>query len=556
MYSLFYMKNLILIFLLSLATVTYGQNKKSPAAPKLVVGIVVDQMRQEYLYRFNSGYGNGGFKRMMEEGFMLRNGHYNYAPTVTGPGHASVYTGSTPAIHGIIENDWYDKNLKKDVNCVEDPEHKVIGVADGNGDVSPWRMLSTTITDELKLATQKRAKVIGISIKDRGAVLPAGHLPDGAYWYDGKSGRFITSTYYKTKLPDWVEKFNQQNLADKYLSREWNTLLPINQYVQSGADDTPYEGLIGGKQRPVFPYDLKSLRKPNDHGLLSVTPFGNDYLTDMAKAAIDGEKLGADDVTDFLAVSYSSTDALGHTVGPNAVEIQDMYLRLDKNIEDLLKTLDAKVGVGNYTVFLTADHAVADVAQYMKDNRIPAGYFNESKVTAELNQHLGQYFPGKKIVETISGGQVFFDQDVFKNDPKASGVELLIATELTINFLMKQEGVANAYSENIIRQSAYDEEGLKGHIVRGYHPKRCGDVVLVLEPGWYGAGSITGTTHGSPYTYDTHVPMLFYGNGIKKGSSVRYHRITDIAPTLSVLLNIKFPSGCTGQPVEELFEQP
>lgn len=548
------MKNLILLLVLFLVSTGYAQPRKESQPPRLVVGIVVDQMRQEYLYRFNSKFGNGGFKRMMADGFMLKNGHYNYAPTVTGPGHASVYTGATPAIHGIIGNEWYDKDLKKVVNCVDDPEHRVVGVPEGNGDVSPWRMLSTTVTDELKLATQKRAKVIGISIKDRGAVLPAGHMPDGAYWYDSRTGRFITSTYYGTRLPDWVERFNQQNLADKYLSQEWNTLLPISQYVESGADNTPYETLVSGKDSPVFPYNLKTLRKPDDFGLLTGTPFGNDYLTELAKAAIDGEKMGADATTDFLAISYSSTDALGHAVGPNAIEIQDMYMRLDKNMEDLLRTLDAKVGAGNYTVFLTADHAVADVAQYMKDNRVPAGYFNSSRLETNLNQHLQKYFPGKKIVETISGGQVFFDQDIFENDPKASGVELLIATELTINFLLKQEGIANAYSENILRQSAYDEAGTKGMVVRGYHPKRCGDVMIVLEPGWYGSGSVQGTTHGSPYTYDTHVPMLFYGNGIKKGSSVRYHAITDIAPTISVLLNIKFPSACTGQPVEEIFE--
>jgi predicted AlkP superfamily pyrophosphatase or phosphodiesterase len=548
------MNKIILFLALSVSLSAAGQTKKTVQPPKLVVGIMVDQMRHEYLYRFNSKYGNGGFRRLMEDGFMLKNGHYNYMPTVTGPGHASVYTGTTPAIHGIIENEWYDKNLKKEVNCVDDPRQKVIGVMEGNGDVSPWRMLSTTVTDELELATQKRAKVVGVSIKDRGAVLPAGHTPDGAYWYDSKTGRFITSTYYKTKLPDWVERFNQQNLAEKYLSQEWNTLLPINQYVESGVDDTPYEGRIGGKDRPIFPYNLKTLRKPNEFGLLTSTPFGNDYLTEMAKAALAGENMGADEITDFLAISFSSTDALGHTVGPNAIEIQDMYMRLDKNIEDLLKTLDSRVGAGNYTVFLTADHAVADVAQYLKDNQIPAGYFNGSQATTSLNEHLQQYFPGKKIVEAIHGGQVFFDQDVFQNDPKASGVELLIATELTINFLLKQDGIANAYSENVIRQSQFDEGGIKGMAVRGYHPKRSGDVVVVLEPGWYGAGSIQGTTHGSPYTYDTHVPILFFGNGIKKGASVRYHAITDIAPTISALLNIKFPSGCTGQPVEELFE--
>jgi predicted AlkP superfamily pyrophosphatase or phosphodiesterase len=549
------MKNFIAILAILLTIMAEGQIKKAGQPPKLVVGIVVDQMRQEYLYRFDSKLSNGGLKKLMHEGFMLRNGHYNYAPTVTGPGHASVYTGTTPSIHGIIGNDWYDKNLRDVVNCVNDPDQKVIGVADGNGDVSPWRMLSTTITDELELSTQKRAKVIGVSIKDRGAVLPAGHTPDGAYWYDGKSGRFITSTYYKTKLPDWVEKFNQQNLAGKYLSGEWNTLLPINQYVESGVDDSPYEAKIGDKDRPVFPYDLKALRKPNGFDLLTYTPFGNDYLTEMAKAALAGENLGADEITDFLAISYSSTDVLGHAVGPNAIEIEDMYLRLDRNIEDLLKTLDEKVGAGNYTVFLTADHGVADVAQYLRDHRIPAGYFNTSHVKASLNDHLQKYFPGKQIVETISNGEVFFDQTVFQNDPKASGVELLIATQLTINFLLAQDGVANAYAENVMRNGNYDEGGMKGMAIRGFHPKRSGDVVMVLEPGWYPAGRVQGTTHGSAYTYDTHVPIIFYGNGIKKGSSVRYHTITDIAPTVSVLLNIKFPSGCTGRPVEELFEE-
>jgi predicted AlkP superfamily pyrophosphatase or phosphodiesterase len=548
------MRYLTLTVAIVLSLTVYAQPKKGAQPPKLVVGIIVDQMRHEYLFRFQPKFGNAGFRRLMDEGFMLKNGHYNYSPTVTGPGHASVYTGTTPAIHGIIGNDWYDKEVKKSVNCVEDANYQVIGVESGNGDVSPARMLSTTVTDELKLFTQKRAKVIGVSIKDRGAVLPAGHMGDGAYWFDSKSGRFITSSYYRTRLPDWLEKFNQQNLADKYLTREWTTVFPQAQYVESGADDTPYERTFGGKEKSVFPYDLKTLRKPNDYGILSSTPFGNDYVTEVAKAALQGENLGSDDIPDFLAISYSSTDALGHSVGPNAVEVEDMYIRLDKNIEDLLKTLDARVGAGNYTLFLTADHAVADVAQYMIDSRIPAGYVNESRLEAELGEHLAKYFPGKKIIENMSGGQIFFDQDIFVNDPKASGVELLIATELTINFLLKQKGVANAYSENVLRQSQYSDVGPKGMVARGYHPKRCGDIIVVLEPGWYAAESVAGTTHGSPWSYDTHVPMLFYGNGIRKGSSVRYHTVTDIAPTISALLNIKFPSGCTGQPVEELFE--
>jgi predicted AlkP superfamily pyrophosphatase or phosphodiesterase len=525
--------------------------------PKLVVGVIVDQMRFEYLYRFQSKFGEGGFKRLMNQGFTVKNGHYNYAPTVTGPGHASIYTGSTPAVHGIIGNEYYDKLSKKHVNCVEDARFKPVGSADGNGDVSPARMLSSTITDELKLATQKRAKVIGVSFKDRGAVLPAGHMADAAYWYDGKSGKFITSTYYITKLPDWADKFNQRNLADKFLSQTWTTLLPIEQYVESGPDESPYESKFKGKVNTSFPYDLKELRKTNGQfDLLTYTPFGNDFLTEMAKAALAGESLGADNVTDFLAISFSSPDALGHAMGPNAVEVEDMYIRLDKNIEDLLKTLDEKVGVGKYTLFLSADHGVADVPQYLKDNKIPAGYFYESNVQANLEAYLQKYFPGSDLIDDISNNQVFINQNAFGgNDPKASGIDLIVATELITKYFMATEGVANVYPEHILRQADYDEGGIKGMVVRGFHPKRSGDLAVVLEPGWFDAYRIQGTTHGSPYSYDTHIPILFFGNGIKQGSTATYHPITDIAPTISVLLKIKFPNGCTGQPVTEALKE-
>jgi predicted AlkP superfamily pyrophosphatase or phosphodiesterase len=550
------MKLLITFFALFISLSAAAQSRPGNDRPKLVVGIIVDQMRQEYLYRFSSKYSDGGFKRLMNDGFMMKNAHYNYVPTVTGPGHASVYTGTTPAYHGIISNEWYDKNLKREVNCVYDPAYKVVGSTDGKGEISPFRLATTTVTDELKLFTQKRAKVIGVSLKDRGAVLPAGHMADGAYWYDSKSGNFITSTYYRTDLPQWVEKFNSLKLADKYLSRDWTTFFPIEQYTESGPDDSPYEGRSSGKDRPTFPYVLKDLRKKNgDYDLLATVPFGNDYLTDMAKAAIDGEKLGQGAVTDFLTVSFSTTDIIGHAVGPNAVEIEDTYIRLDRNLEDLLKTLDTKVGKGNYTVFLSADHAVSDVAQYLKDSRLPGGYFSYANLKVNLNEYLKKYFPGKELIEAVDGDQLFFNHEAFQNDPQSSGVEIMVATELVVNYLMAQDGVANAFSESVIRQSQYTEGGVKGFVVRGYHPKRSGDVVIVLESGWYGAGRVTGTTHGSPYTYDTHVPMLFYGYGIKKGSSVKYHPITDIAPTVSALLRIKFPSGSTGQPIEELFEE-
>jgi predicted AlkP superfamily pyrophosphatase or phosphodiesterase len=524
--------------------------------PKLVVGIVVDQMRQEYLYRYESKFGPGGFKRLMNEGFMLKNGHYNYVPTETGPGHASIYTGATPAIHGIVANEWYDRALGKGVNCVNDPNQKPTGTdAAGSGMVSPWRLMSTTITDELKIATQKRAKVIGVSLKDRGAVLPTGHMPDGAYWYDSKTGNMITSSYYYDTLPDWVQKFNQLKLADKYLNQEWNTVLPIDQYTEVGPDDSPYEGRWRGKAKPTFPYNLAELRKQmGELNLLTMTPWGNTLVADFAKSALLAEGLGKDQITDFLTISFSSTDIIGHAMGPNAVELADTYLRLDKTLEDLFATLDKEVGKGAYTVFLTSDHGVSEVPQSMIDLRVPAGYFRPAFVEANLREHLKKYFPGKEIIEAMTSEQVFINQAAFSGDQRTAGVDLLIATELITNFLQSTEGVAQVFPASALRQAAFNEEGMRGKVVRGYNNKRGGDIAFVLESGWLAWSGVTGSTHGSAYTYDTHVPILFYGAGVKKGSSSRFHSITDIAPTLSVLLKIKFPSGATGQPVSELLD--
>ncbi|MGC4021650.1 MAG: alkaline phosphatase family protein [Cyclobacteriaceae bacterium] len=544
-------KSTILCFILASSLRSLAQDK-----PKLVVGIVVDQMRQEYLYRFENKFGEGGFKRLMGSGFTLTNAHYNYVPTFTAPGHASVYSGTTPATHGIIGNDWWDKNLKKNVNCVGDERQKPIGVTEGNGDVSPWRLLSSTITDELKLFTQKKSKVIGVSIKDRGAVLPAGHFADAAYWFDNASGKFISSTYYLSSLPEWVNKFNSSKIAESYLNKEWNTLLPIEKYTESGPDDSPYERTWKGKEKPTFPYDLAKLQKDNGgFDIMTYTPFGNDLLADFVVETLKGENLGKNSVTDFLAISFSSTDLIGHRMGPNSIEVEDTYLRLDKNIETLLSKFDEQVGKDNYVVFLTADHAVEDVPQSLKDLKLPAGYLpSGNELRDELNTVLQKSFPGKKPVESISNQQVFLNADVFSGEPKVASIDLLVATELITNYLQAKEGVAQVFAKSTLKQGAYSEGGIKGMIIRGYNFKRSGDIVFELEPAWLDSTNPKGTSHGTSYTYDTHVPILFYGKGIRKGSSSIRHSVTDIAPTLSVLLKIKFPSGCTGNPIAEIVD--
>lgn len=550
------MRYFILLFLVTFSFSVEAQTDSSfPGRPKLVVGLVVDQMRQEYLYRFESKFGEGGFKRLTRDGFMLSNAHYNYIPTYTGPGHASIYTGATPTIHGIIGNDWFDKKLNKMVNCVEDENQKIVGSEAGNGDVSPWRMLSTTITDELELATQRRSKVIGISIKDRGAVLPAGHTPDGAYWYDVITGKFISSTFYKAGLPIWLDKFNSLSLSDKFLNETWSTVFPINEYRESGPDDTPYELVMKGKSRPTFPYNLKELRKLNgEFALLPSTPYGNEILTQLAMAAVEGEGMGKDEWADFLAISFSSPDYIGHAMGPNSIEVEDTYIRLDKNIETLLSKLDAVVGKDQYVVFLTSDHGVADVPKYLMDLKIISDASEPSRFESGLKEFLASYYPQKNWIKNISNGQVFFDHDLFDTDPKSSGVEYLVVSELVKNYLQSQPGVSNVFTKQMIQMTDYDEGGIRGMIKRGFNDNRSGDIIIVTEPGWVVGNQGTGTSHGTAYNYDSHVPMIFYGFGVKKGASASYHAITDIAPTISTILRIKFPSGSIGQPITELLK--
>ena len=548
------MKFKFLFALLTLASFAQGQSDFNEK-PKLMVGIVVDQMRYEYLNRYYDTFGQGGFKRLINDGFVLENAHYNYTPTVTGPGHASVYTGTTPSIHGIIGNDWYDKDLDKHVNCVNDPRFAPVGSSGGNGDVSPWRMRSTTVTDELKINSQGNSKVISISWKDRGAVLPGGHAPNGAYWVDIKSTAFITSTYYQQQLPKWLVDFNTRGLPDLYLSGVWKPIMPLAKYIQSGPDNSPYENILPGKETPTFPYNLSELRtKSSDFEVLYVTPFSNDYITEVTLAALSGEKLGKGQWTDFLAISYSAPDALGHAVGPNAVELQDMYIRLDKNLEHLLNKLDEQVGKGNYTVFLTADHAVAEVPQSLVDKKMPGGYLDYKKIREDLNAYLAPYYANGEVVKVISNNQLFFNYDVFDNDPKSAGVQMMVASELITQFLKKVEGIADVYSQTLINMGDYNEGGMKGMAIRGYHQKRSGDLVIIPESGYFSSSSRTGTTHGTGYSYDTHVPIIFYGMGVKKGSSSQYHSITDIAPTVSRILKIQFPSGTTGQPIVEILD--
>jgi predicted AlkP superfamily pyrophosphatase or phosphodiesterase len=536
-------KSLVLLILLFSISTFFAQNQQ----PKLVVGIVVDQMKMEYLYRFQNDFSENGFKRLMNEGYTFHNMHYNYMPTYTAPGHASIYTGTTPSVHGIVSNEWFSRSLGKQMYCTDDFSVSVLGNGTKDeGEMSPKNLQATTITDELRLSTNFKGKVVGVSIKDRGAILPAGHFANWAFWYS-KSGDFISSTFYGNQLPNWVSEFNSQKNYLKYLNQNWDLLKPIATYNESLADDNPYEGKLYGVEKPVFPYDIKSMFEKNDAGVLRTLPFGNDFINDFAKLAIEKEQLGKDNITDFLAVSFSSTDYVGHILGPRSIELQDTYLRLDLTIADFLNYLDKTIGKGNYLVFLTADHAGAENAQYLKDNKYDVTNIETKEVRALLKKFATDTY-GEDIILNYSSSNIYFD----KNKLKSKNLDLAAVKQTFKDFLMTQPMIKRVYSEEEILANTGNDYYLSC-IAKGYDVTQNGDLVLLGKPGYIEYGK-TGTTHGTVYSYDTHVPLLFYGWKIKHGETHDKKVITQIAPTLAQKLQITMPNGTEGAVLLEILD--
>jgi predicted AlkP superfamily pyrophosphatase or phosphodiesterase len=540
------MKKFIIIFFVFLLG-GFGHLKAQITIPepKLVVGIVIDQMRYDYLYRFDSLYSDKGLKRLMNEGSNFTFAHYNYVPTFTGPGHTSIYTGTTPYFHGIIANDWFDRKLKRTVYCTSDHSVKTVGGNDINGEESPRRLLSTTITDQLKLATNGKSKVIAISIKDRASILPGGHMPDAAYWYDSDNGNFISSTYYMHQLPNWVNSFNDRKLVDKYMANGWFLSYPLEKYETNLPDQQPFEADLFSEKKSAFPHLFNHLNKEKKYDLIRSTPYGNDILNDFAKSVIENEKLGKHNYTDFLAISYSSTDFIGHEYGPNSVEVEDTYVKLDSLIADLLNDLDKQVGKGNYLLFFTADHAVAENPYFLNKRNIPAGWFDPATMKDSLKNFARNTFGNSKVFENLSNKQIFLNYNVMA--------------------LMKLNpvDVQKAYAEYIRRAFPlvaqiyirYDLEKLTAYrkspnlILNGFNPVRSGDIAFELQPSYlYGSGG-DATTHGAIYNYDTHVPLIFYGWHIPVQTVNTPVYVVDIAPTIADLLKIQEPTASMGIPI-------
>ena len=544
------MKKILILLLISFTCFVSCKRQEGVKRPKLVVGLVIDQMRWDYLYRFSNLYGNDGFKRLMRDGFTCQNTMVDYLPSFTAPGHSCIYTGSVPSINGIAGNNWVENQTGKGMYCVDDDA--VTQVGDTSKSYSPRNLLTTTITDELRLATNFGSHTFGIAIKDRGAILPAGHTANGAYWYSDKSGSFVTSTYYDSayRNPAWLQAFNKRKMADSLAALNWTLLYDPSVYTQSTQDKTSYEDAFKGENDPVFPHIIVKSERLN---AIKVMPAGNTLTLAMARACIEGENLGQHKDPDFLAVSLSSPDYTGHQFAPNSMEIEDMYLRLDKEIADFIAYLDNTVGRGNYIFFLTADHAGAHNPNFLKDRKIPAG--TSFNIADDLNAYLRDEFKTpEKLVTSVMNYQVFLNDTLLLGNKTFNRDEIKTHIRSWIlNVMPKKYNTPVAY---VVDMDDMDKtpvpEPIRKMMINGYHRNRSGCIQMILNPGWFESDHFAGMTHGSWNPYDSHIPLIWYGWNIPRGETHTVVNMTDITPTLAALLHIQMPNGCIGKPIVDI----
>jgi predicted AlkP superfamily pyrophosphatase or phosphodiesterase len=549
------------LFLISYSSIAQKHvgHKPKPVAqtgigrPKLVVGIVIDQMRWDYLYKYNELFAaNGGFKRLLNNGFSCENTFIPYVPTVTGAGHTCIYTGSVPAIHGIVGNNWIDNIDHKRYYCTDDSTVRTVGDTSVDVRMSPRNMFTTTIGDELRMATNFQSKVIGISLKDRAAILPAGHAANAAYWYD-KKGNFISTNYYMDSIPLWLQAFNKRKIADSLYSLAWVQYLPWNLVTQSypyteyAEDASPYGDKPFGKNQTGLPYDLsKYIGK--DYGKIATTPQGNVLLEMMAEATITNEQLGKGKSTDMLAISFSSPDYIGHAFGPDSYEQLDDYARLDAVLGKFFDYLDSTIGKDQYVVFLTADHGVSHIPGFDSSHHLPGGYFLGEEMMKDMNTQLAAKYGADSIVAGMDNFQVSLNHALIESN----SLDKKAIIQWVIHYLQSQTSIADAFELKDVNDFPLTATQ-KEMVVNGYFPSRSGDIQIIVKPGFV-EGDGPADSHGVWNPYDSHIPLLWYGWGIKHGATNRETYMTDIAPTVTALLHIQMPDGCIGKVIPEVMK--
>lgn len=517
--------------------------------PKLVVTILVDQLRYDYLERFYNQFQPGGFRLLIDQGAFMTYAQYNYSPTVTGPGHASYLSGASPSVHGIISNDWFDKTTGKSQNCVGDATVTGVGGKEGQGKCSPRNFIGSNFSDEMRL--RYHSKVVGVSLKDRGAILPAGKKPAGAYWFDSISGNFITSTYYRADLPAWVKEFNARQRPQSFIGKTWSRLLEPSAY--QWPDLMVGEGAPAPSKTATFDYIVRPSPTEGFETIVP-TPFGNTLLAEFALAALEGEKLGQGAQPDVLCVSFSATDAAGHRFGPYSQEAQDMMLRLDRDLAGFFAALDQKIGLKNVAIVLTADHGVAPTVEFAVEQCLDGVRLDTAPLIADLQAQLVQRFGEAKflMLPKLVDGQFYLD----RNALLAAKIDADSVAAFIRDWALSTGKFQAAYTRLQLLDGR--APGVLGQrVVNGFHPERSGDVVLVVKPYTLAVTVKSGTTHGSPFGYDSHVPVIFFGSAFKKGRYADEFYITDIAPTLCAALRINEPPGTMGKPcVKVLADNP
>lgn len=541
----------LLLFATHLFVLKSQDRKKIPSEqPKLIVGIVVSQMRYDYLFRFWDKLDNNGFKKLVDRGTFCKNTSFNYLFSQDGVGHATIVTGTTPSNHGIVGSEWYVNLQEKVVKNVEDGSRKTIGGSFEAGKKSPLNLMSSTFSDELRLSNNFKSKVISISLNGSSAVLSGGHTANAAYWFDESTGDFISSSYYMDSLPDWVNEFNEKKLADIYLQKEWNTLLPIQDYIESLPDKNKYETGFGSQTS--FPYILPELsnstKKTKNYSILSKTPFGNNLTKDFALTAILKEKLGEDLFTDVLMVSFNATEEIGNLFGPNSIEVEDAVLRMDKELAHFLDFIDSNIGKENVLLFLTSDHGVSQVPSYLSDMKIPAGYFNSKGALSLLNSALNNVYGKGDWIKKYNSQQIYLNHNLIDD----SRLSLEQVQNYVAQFVLQFTGVANTITATTLQNTDFTS-GIFQKIQNSYNQKNSGDVIINLKPGWVEKDEGS-TNHNTSYAYDARIPLLWYGWKVGRKTVSRQVDITDIAPTISSFLNMSYPNACTGEPIYELFE--
>lgn len=555
--------HLVALFICFAPAFALAQPKRAnSSAPKLVVAIVIDQFRYDYLERFEAHYlpatkTSGGFKRLLEQGALLTNAHYSYMNTYTAPGHCTIFTGVQPARSGIVGNEWIDRNAGRSVYCVEDTTVSAVGIeARGSaGRMSPRNAFVEMITDKFKAASPK-SKVIGVALKDRGAILPAGKTGNGAFWFDAASGNWISSSYYfpNGELPKWLQAFNERKLPESYLGKTWERLLPETAYPMP--DTVQGESNLLGESLPVFPHRIVDISTLNDPRLrrskrfdaIAPTPFGNELTIEIAKAAIEGEALGRRGVTDMLTISFSSPDYCGHAFGPDSQEQMDIIVRLDRQLDAFFQYLDKTLGFENCLIALSADHGVSPLPELVQPDGRRGERLYKANALDSLRKMVDARYPN--VIENIENDEVLLNRSVMQQmGYVASDVERFVGERALL-----LRGVIGFITRTDLEKGSLDPTGKMAK--NSFYPSRSGDVKLLLKPYSFFAFAQTGTTHGTAYDYDTHVPMLFCGKGVRSGKFNGKAFVEDFAPTLHRLL--KLPEDAAdydGKPLMEIFER-